>query len=166
MPVYLNLDEYLAASPDLANGLEHLDDLGDLARELGWNTVNAHMLGRAPDVLDPEQPERFVLFLTALDGVAAEVTAIAGPTPTGTARSLALRAMGLGVARDLEESLFPEQQLGDDSRAEYLRRRYEEVLGMLRALNPGTGLSTSPLGPVGTFPAARGYPDPAERCTW
>lgn len=142
-------------------------DLSALAQEVDPDSVNALLLARAPDVLD-EDDERHGLYLEALEGASAEVEAVAGPDPQPLARRrIALRAIAFGVAADLEESLFPEQNVGDGARAAYLRRRYDELIKLLQAQD-AVGLAPAVPAPLGNFPLPSRYPDPAEvrRSDW
>lgn len=157
-PTFVDLNELLEEYDLVA--LAGAADLSELALEVKLSTINALLLGRAPDVLDP-QGDQFELFLEALSGATSEVEAIVGTNPgPATRRTLALRAIAYGTAADLEESLFPEQQQGDGARAAYLRRRYDVIIGML-AEQDTSGVVHGPLSPTGSFPAARPYPDGA-----
>lgn len=165
---YVDLAGLLAAYVDEREllGLVGLSDLSALALEVRLASIGALLLGRAPDVLDPANGDRFALLLESIAGVTAEVEAVTGPDPAPAARrALARRAIALGTAAELEAALFPEQQLGQDARAEILRSQYERVLGVLQGQDLATGVvSVGPAAPRGSFPSARPYPDPIERC--
>lgn len=136
--------------------------LTGLAAEISARMLQGHLVNRAPEVVDPGS-EYFPLLVDHLKGIAAEVTAIVGTAPTGQRRDLALSAIGIGVARNLEEAVFPEQQLGDNTRAEQLERRYLSLLKLLRETtgDPGEGSGAAAASaPLGTFPPAP--PDPAD----
>lgn len=79
---------------------------------------------------------------------------------------LAVWAVTLGVAAQLEASLYPEQQgIGDGGRAAILERRYQAALAQLRGRLPGDAVDEAaegrPPAPRGNFPNPRPYPDPA-----
>lgn len=133
-----------------------MDPLIGIAADVEPERVHALLLNRTPRILDPNDPDH-ALFTETVRGVVAEVAPLVGQDPPpGPTRDLAVWATVLGVAHHLEAALFPEQQLGEDSRAETLLRRYLGVLADLRSRGNGGGQS-----PIGRFPAAPGYPDPA-----
>lgn len=137
--------------------------LEGLAADVDIEQVHALLLARAPSILEPESPDA-ALFEASVNGIAAEVVAITGTNPTGEYRKLAAWAITLGVAMQLESALFPEQQLGDGSRAANLQKRYEALLVRLASAKAAAGDVPGVARPVGSFPAARPYPDPIERC--
>lgn len=105
-----------------------------LAEAVTPERVQALLTGRTPGLL--EAPERYGLFMSIVAGITTEVTNIVGPTPTGWVRDSALWAITLGSASLIEESLFPEQQNGDATRAQQLQTRYLGVLADLRRNAP------------------------------
>lgn len=124
--------------------------------------VHALLLQRAPRLLDAGSTQQ-QLFLQHVAGVASEVLPlVAADSTNDSLRHMASWAVVLGVAANVEEALFPEQQLGDDSRAASLRARYLGVLASLRAM-PGILPTAGGALPAGRFPAVPcpAYPDPA-----
>ncbi|TIC78781.1 hypothetical protein [Nocardioides sp. GY 10127] len=141
-------------------------DLSPLASEVDLGAVTALFVAREDlpvfDTADPAHAH----YLRALDGIATEVEAIVGSDPQAPVRKFALRAIAMGVAAQLERSIFPEQQTGDDNSSEY-RDAYLALLAQLRASGATSdGALRGGLSPVGSFPAAPRYPDPAERRCW
>lgn len=57
-----------------------------LAAEISARQLQGHLVNRAPEVVDPTSPY-FPLVVDHLKGIAAEVTAIVGTTPTGARRA-------------------------------------------------------------------------------
>lgn len=120
-----------------------------LAASLNRDAVLVHLQARVPDVLRRE--DFGALYDAEIEGVASEVIAIAGdPDVDDVDSPLRRRALSLGVASSIESSLFPEQQLGDTTRADALQRRFVAVLALLRERYPngpdsgsGTGSSGS-----------------------
>ncbi|MCB9377092.1 MAG: hypothetical protein H6515_14650 [Microthrixaceae bacterium] len=162
----------------MTDGVPLDDALTGLAALVSARMIQGHLINRPAHVLDPDG-EDFPLVLDHVRGIAAEVTAIAGIPPEGSARrDLAVTAISVGVARNLEEALFPEQQLGDSTRAEQLERRYLALLKLLAGMssednddgsNPGADGVIRPPAPRGTFPDPMLYPDPvgyAPRRAW
>lgn len=137
--------------------------------------VRSLMTARSPELLDPsgesDDPDGTDLFETSVRGIATEVQPYVGSAkPNDEATSarwdLAVWAVTLGVAAQLEASLFPEQQgYGDAARAEVLERRYRAALAQLAGRLPGDSVAdgsvTGPASPSGSFPPPRRYPDPA-----
>lgn len=105
-----------------------------LAEEITPERVQALLIGRTPGML--EDPEHYGLFTEIVAGITTEVSNIVGPSPAGWVRDSALWAITLGAAALIEESLFPEQQLGDATRAQQLQVRYLGVLADLRRNAP------------------------------
>jgi hypothetical protein len=137
--------------------------LEGLAAEVLIDQVHALLLARAPLILETGS-EDAALFEGTVTGITTEVAAITGSDPAvGDYRNLAVWAITLGTAAQLEAALFPEQQVGDQARAVILQRRYEALLARLGASSQADGEVTSVPSPIGTFPDARCYPDPAER---
>lgn len=137
-----------------------------LAEEVTRVTINGLLLARAPEILDQPQEGEPDVFGDAVRGAAVEVIPISGPDPApGPVRDLAVRCIAYGAASEIEAALFPEQQsLGDQSRAEYLRRRFDEIRGQLQDLiqsGSEIGVAAS-MAPAGGFPDPLSYPDPAE----
>lgn len=134
-----------------------------LADDVDVQQVHALLLARTPAVLDPAS-EDHDLYEAELAGITTEVVSVTGPAPTGAYRDLALRAITVGVAAQLEFGLFPEQQLGDTARGRVLQERYEALLARLGASKDAGGDIPTVARPVGIFPPARAYPDAAEPC--
>lgn len=137
--------------------------LDGLAAEVEIEQVHALLLARTPAILD-EESEDHALYESSVKGTTAEVVAVAGENPDGAYRDLAVWAITVGVAAQLESALFPEQQLGDGSRAATLQKRYEGLLARLGAATQAVGTVPSIARPRGSFPDARPYPDAVERC--
>lgn len=134
--------------------------------------VASLMTARPPELLlDADQDGNAVspLFVASVRGVCTEVQPYLGAAISGPRWDLATWAVTLGVAAQLEASLFPEQQgLGDSSRASILERRYQAALTQLAGRLPGDlgdeATGQRPTAPTGSFPPApQCYPDPAER---
>lgn len=166
-PTYEQLAAYLAYIIELANvgGLVGPDQLRPLAQEVRLASVKGLLFARQSDILDSDNVEQFPYFYELLNGVAVEVETVAGADPDEKVRALAVHAVTLGVAAQIELAAYPEQQLGDDNRARQLQQRYEAALARLGALTPaGTdGTVTTVAAPRGRFPDARPYPDPVEQ---
>jgi hypothetical protein len=126
--------------PDQLGGLAPAPLTG-IAADIRLERLQALMINRPPDCLTDETAGPLVA--ETLRGIAAEVTAVTGPTPTGDVRELAVWAVVLGAAASLEAALFPEQLLGDGARAEVLQRRYLGVLADLRRVVATTGTGGS-----------------------
>ena len=116
--------------------------LGGLAALVTVEDVRQHLLGRSPQLLD--DPTQAGVLNSVLRGIAAEVQAITGPDPADPdVRALALWCISLGAAARIETSLFPEQQYGDQGRAQLLTASY---LGVRAQLSAKVGVSaTAPL---------------------
>lgn len=128
--------------------------------------VNALLLARAPEILDAGNPDQVALFEAAVRGATVEVVPLVGTDPQeGPRRELAVRCIAYGVAAEIEASLFPEQQApGDVGRARYLNGRYGELrkqLTEMPAESPPAAGANPTAGPLGAFPPASPYPDPA-----
>lgn len=137
------------------------DGLEGIAGDVLIGQVRALLLNRSPDLLDEAaSPTEHALYVESVRGIATEVTALVGASVSGGKRDTAVWAVTLGAAYLIEAALFPEQQLGEFARAEILRRRYEAVLAMLQGQSDTTGVVPPPA-PLGTFPPALPYPDPA-----
>jgi hypothetical protein len=134
-----------------------MDPLTGIAASVDRQRVLAQLLNRAPELLEDDPPNH-ALFIENVRGVASEVIPVIGTDdpPAGPVRDMAVWCITLGVAAHLEAALFPEQQLGEDGRAEYLRRRYLGVLADLRR-------QTGRIAPMGAFPPAppEWWPEPA-----
>ena len=141
------------------------EQLTGLAAAVDLRQVNALLLARATQILDPAH-EDHDLALETIRGVATEVAPIVGQNPSpGPRRDLAVWAITVGSAAQLEASLFPEQQgPGDLGRAAFLGQRYRDLLAQLRGTPEQTGDDQGPVRPRGRFREARPYPDPAEVC--
>lgn len=163
-PEYADLAEYLAAHAGIVALLDDISALSALAGEVKVAAVRSLLLARDPNVLNPDEAETFIGFLEVLNGIATEVESIVGTNPATNVRKLAVWAITVGVASSIESSLFPEQQIGgQDASASQLQIRYLSLLKRLGSL-PGAGSAEGALGilgPVGDFPSALAYPDPA-----
>lgn len=137
--------------------------LEGLAADVDIQQVHALLLARTPAILDAAS-EDHALYEAEVQSIAAEVVTVTGPTPTGAYRDLALRTIAVGVAAQIELSLFPEQQMGDTARAVTLEARYEKLMARLGAAVSAAGEIPTVARPVGNFPPARAYPDAAEPC--
>jgi hypothetical protein len=139
-----------------------------LAASVDVKVVSGLMAARAPGLVD-EDSDKYPLFQTTVGGVAREVAPLAGSVPQEGAEpserwELALWAVALGVAASIEGSLYPEQnELASTSQAQILTARYQAVLEQLRGHIEGDdGADTDSVPPpLGSFPPAPSYPDPA-----
>lgn len=138
-----------------------MSELVGLAALVTPNMVRAHLVGRDVRILRTidQSHEQFLDFVR---GVSLEVEAVVGrDLDDGEKRRMAVWAITFGVAAHLESALFPEQQLGDDGRADWLMQRYLGLLSALRNLSD-TGTDTGGVpSPTGYYPPAEAYPDPA-----
>lgn len=130
--------------------------LEGLAADVNVQQVHALLLARTPSILEPTSDDHS-LYEAEVQGITTEVVAVAGPTPTGAYRDLALRAITVGVAAQLEFGLFPEQQLGDTARGRMLQERYERLLGQLGGSDGAAGEIPAVARPIGDFPEPDGY---------
>lgn len=150
-----------------------MTDLSPLGEAVTVEKVSSLMTARSPELLAPngDSGATSPLFVESVWGVCAEVQPYVGSAkPNDAATSarwdLAVWAVTLGVAAQLEASLFPEQQgLGDQGRAAILERRYRSALEQLGARLPGDAASDGDAGrppaPRGRFDLQPAYPDPA-----
>lgn len=119
---------------------------------------------RNPRILDTD-PGQVARFEERVIGAAVMVVLLIGEEPApGPLRELAAEAIANETAALIEYAEYPEQQTqGDAGRGYHLHQRYLELLAQLRAyVESGTtsGVVGVP-GPVGEFPPAPAYPDPA-----
>lgn len=141
-------------------------DLTALGEAVRPSAVTALMTARRPQLLDPNSDDHD-LYVETVRGVCTEVQPYVGSQVSGPRWDLAVWAVTLGVAAQVEASLWPEQNgLGDSGNAaEDLQRRYESVLKQLGQNLPGDadgdGASARPPSPRGSFPEPPRYPDPA-----
>lgn len=156
---YPREDRYPGGSPDA-------DPLTGLASQVRDSQIKSLLTGRPPDLL--ERPQYADLLKDIKRGVAAEIAqlikiAVDKPIDAGITRDLATWAVALGVAANIESSLFPEQQLGDDSRSQQLQARYLGVRAQLVALADegadgiGAGAANAPQ--AGGFTPPQPWPD-------
>lgn len=136
---------------------------GDVTQPVVAGLLNA----RRPAILDSNDPAEVAKFEARVTGAAVQVVMLVGTEPAaGPLRELAAEAIATETASQIEYAEFPEQQgPGDIGRGYYLHKRYLELLALLTGYIE-SGTTSGVLGvpsPVGTFPAARDYPDPAER---
>jgi hypothetical protein len=127
--------------------------LEGLAALVSGRMIWGHLVNRPPGLLDPGSDD-FDTIIDHVRAIAAEVTLSARCPLIGDVRDLAVAAVAIGVARNIEESMFPEQGIGDDSRAEQLERRF---LALLRLLDAACGGGTTGDGPgwSGSIPYRR-----------
>ena len=121
---------------------------------------------RKPRILT-DDPDQVIRFEERVKGAAGAVVLLVGEDPeAGLLRDLAAEAIAHETAAEIEYAEYPEQQTqGDVGRGYHLHQRYLELLAMLRGyIESGTtsGVVGVPA-PVGAFPPAPCYPDPAER---
>lgn len=116
--------------------------LTGLAAEVSRDQVQGLLLARAEGITDVQTQES-TLFEESARGIATEVVPLVGSeVVAGPRRDLAVWAITLGTAAQIEAALFPEQQgPGDQGRAAYLERRYRDALNQLRSLSD-TGRQT------------------------
>ena len=107
-----------------------------LATLVDKDAVRAQLTARSPELLDDPDGPTYGMFDRVVEGIAEEVAAITGDPPPDSVRGLAVQCVVIGSAADIEASLFPEQLLGDSSRAQYLRDKYVALLAQLRGLSP------------------------------
>ena len=170
-PTYAQLAEYLAylvTLADITGGLVDLDTIRPLAQEVRLAAVKSLLYARQSNLLDQDNVEQFPLFLELLNGVAIEVETLVGTDPADPIRMLAVQAVTLGTAAQIEFAAYPEQQLGDFARANQLQGRYEALLARLKQAvadsTPDGALPPTAMAPRGCFPSAHTYPDAAEPC--
>lgn len=137
--------------------------LTGLAALLDEQDVRSLLLERSPQLF--ADPKRAVLLRNIARGVGAEVEQITNGVPDNPAvLRLAVWAVALGVASNVETALHPEQQLGDQARAQLLQARYLGVRAQLaQAAGTGTGGAGGPVAAprAAGFPPAQGWPEPA-----
>lgn len=132
--------------------------LEGLAADVDVQQVHALLLARTAPLPEEGSEER-PLYEATVRQVTAEVVAVTGGEPQDAYRGLALAAIALGVAAQLEFALFPEQQgLGTDGRGAALQRRYEALLVRLGTSAAAAGSIPTIAHPTGDFPAL--CPDP------
>jgi len=134
--------------------------LTGLAAEITKPMIGILLLERDPGVLDrtygvPAEP----VFEAHVRQITTEVVAVTGPNPQGTTRELALQCIAYGVGSAIEYAEFPEQQMaGEQGRGWFLKKRFGELLEMLKGMPTGGGTSGS--ASRARFPSPRRYPDP------
>jgi hypothetical protein len=168
-PTYAQLAEYLAylmRLADITGGLVDLDAMRPLALEVRLASVKALLFARQSDILNQDNAEQFPFFLELLNGVAIEVESVTGTDPQdATIRSLAVQAITLGVAAQIELAAYPEQQLGDSARAGALQARFDKIMARLGAVvgTDAEGALPPAAGrPRARFPKSQPYPDPVQ----
>jgi hypothetical protein len=147
--------------------------LSPLGSAVELEMIGSLMTARPPELTEPGpdgDTDLSPLLEASVRGICTEVQPYVGsakPDDVATAArwDLAVWAVTLGVAAQLEASLFPEQQgLGDAGRAAILGARYREAVARLAGRLPGDavtdGESDRPSPPRGNFPRPLGYPDP------
>ncbi|GAB3867373.1 hypothetical protein GCM10028801_41210 [Nocardioides maradonensis] len=146
--------------------------LNGMLAEVTQVKVKGLLQQRDPDILDPNLPDQVPFFEARVSGAARQVVLLTGPDPVaGPVRDLAVEAIAVQTASEIEYAEYPEQQTaGDSGRGYHLHQRYLELLAELRKVienNGGVptdggagGISTSTARPRGNFPPAQCYPDP------
>lgn len=145
--------------------------LADVTRE----KVAGLLEQRQPDIITSDDPADIARFEARVTGAGVEVIFIVGADrPASPLRTLAVEAIALQTASEIEYAEFPEQQApGDEGRGYHLHQRYLELLAQLRqwvsAGGGDGGMSGGGLAPSGSFPAADPAPVdllPPRRWAW
>lgn len=126
--------------------------------------VRGLLLARQSDLLDSGRKAEFE---ARVMGAAVAVVLLVGDDPEpGFVRDLAIETIATEVASQIEYAEYPEQQAaGDIGRGYHLHQRYLELLALLRSYIQAEsvgGVAGAVPSPVGSFPAARVYPQPIE----
>lgn len=141
--------------------------------EVTQTRVKSLLQAREVRILQPGQLPALESFEEFVRSAAVEVLLLTNSDdpPAGPVRGLAVEAVACETASLIEYSLFPEAQTPDrDGRGYHLHRRYLELLTRLRGIVdaaggfPADGLVPSSASgrPVGSFPPASPYPEPAD----
>lgn len=119
--------------------------LSEMLAEVTAPRVRSLLFERDPRVLDSDQ---VTAFEDLVRGAAVQVVLLTGTNPpTGRVRNLAVEAISVQTASEIEYAAFPEQQApGDSGRGYHLHQRYLELLAELRSTINGNG---------GTVPGSR-----------
>lgn len=115
---------------------------------------------RQPDILDAADADQLAVYEERVRGAAVEVVLLVGSDPTpGPCRDLAVEAIALQTASEIEYAEYPEQQVqGDVGRGYHLHQRYLELLKVLQRLidagtvAPGDGATPTVPPPLSSFP--------------
>ncbi|BBH17498.1 hypothetical protein Back2_17850 [Nocardioides baekrokdamisoli] len=125
---------------------------------------------REPAILTSTDSDEIARFQARVLGASVYVRVLTGgDPPAGPIRDLAVEAIAVQTASEIEYAEYPEQQApGDPGRGYHLHQRYLELLGQLTNLikNLGgiptdggaNGVNITPR-PRGNFPPAECYPD-------
>lgn len=141
--------------------------LAGMLAEVTQTKVAGLLAERQPEILDDSIPAQVTLFEARVTGAAVEVVILVGSDPApGPLRGLAVEAVALQTASEIEYAEYPEQQTaGDTGRGYHLHQRYRELLDQIQGYvlggMPGDGTTTGPLAPRGDFPPPEPFPDPA-----
>lgn len=145
--------------------------LQELLADVTVPMIRSHLLERPLEILETDPPNADLEARIA--GAAVEVLLITGPDPqSARVRALAVEAIAVQTASELEYTAFPEQQApGDTGRGYLLHQRYLELLKRLQSLAdsgsiPGTETPPSVARPVASFPPPQPMPDPSLAETW
>lgn len=133
-----------------SDGVPLHPSLTGLAALVSARRIQGHLINRPPGLLEPDDTN-FPLVLGHLQDIAAEVSASISCPLEGKVRELAVAAVAIGVARNLEEAMFPEQGIGDSARAEQLERRFLALLRLLARACGDTGADGSAPGWSGSL---------------
>lgn len=146
--------------------------LPGMLAEVTQSRVAAHLVKRDPEIIDADIPEQLPIFEDVVRGAAVQVVLVVGEDPIpGRVRNMAVEAVALEAASQIEYASYPEQQsTGDTGRGHYLHQRFLELLAELRRIVEDNGgvvpdddqvipVASAPR-PRARFPEARRYPDP------
>lgn len=130
--------------------------------EVSQTKVAGLLQQRRPAILDTENVDELAKFEARVRGAAVEVVLLTGADPDGgPIRDLAIEAIAMQTASEIEYSEYPEQQVaGDVGRGYHLHQRYLELLALLRgelADGAADGLSVSF---QGSYPYSTGWNQP------
>ena len=150
--------------------------LTGLLSDVTTSKVAGLLEAREPAILEGQDPDEVGAFEDRVRGAGVDVMMLLGTAeiPDGPFRELALEAIALQTASEIEYAEYPEQQApGDIGRGYHLHQLYLEKLAQLRAIvaaNGGVpadggagGITTTSTLPRGRFPDASEYPDPVDR---
>lgn len=115
--------------------------LTGILAEITQARVKGHLLERDPAVITSTEPGDVAAFETLVRSAAAQVTVLTGDNPpVGRVRNLAVEAIAVQTAAEIEYATFPEQQAaGLDGRGYHLHQRYLELLNELRRIMDAHG---------------------------
>lgn len=135
---------------------------------------------RQPESLETEDVDQLARFADRVRGAAVEVVLLTGADPpAGPVRDLAVEAIALQTASEIEYAEYPEQQAqGLDGRGYHLHQRYLELLARLKEIISAVGgvpedggaggIPTGSRSPLGSFPEPLREidPEPVYTTTW